>query len=982
MRIDIPSQYRMVLEEKLEDINGWGAYLVHEKSGAKIALISNEDANKVFYIGFRTPPKNSTGVAHIIEHSVLCGSKNFPAKDPFIELAKGSLNTFLNAMTYSDRTVYPIASQNDQDFKNLMHVYLDAVFYPNIYRKKEIFGQEGWHYSLNDENDDLKINGVVYNEMKGAFSSQEQQLFRLNLNSLFPDTPYGVESGGDPDFIPRLTYEEFLDFHRNYYHPSNSYIFLYGDMDFAERLEWLDKEYLSHFDYLKVDSEIPLQKGFDTLKEVEAYYSLGEGENPKENTYLSLNIAVGNARTKEINLAFQILEYVLFEAPGAPVKQALLDSKTGKDIFSQYTTDYLQPVLSIVAKNSDEEKKEEFLSVIRNTLSRLVSEGLNERSLMAAINYFEFQYREADYGSFPKGLIYGLRMLSSWVYSDTELFQNLKDSVQYTKLKEQIKTGYFEKLIKEFLLDNNHTSIVVLKPKAGLNKIREEKIKEELAAYKAGLSKEEIQNIIRETKILKQYQETPSTREEIEAIPMLTREDIGHKPLPVYNEEKDIEGVRVIHHDIFTNEIAYLRLMFDLKGIPTELLPYASLLSFVLGYVDTDNYSYLEYRNEVNLHTGGMYTNVISYSVKGSTKEYLPMFEIATKVLYGKIPEALRLIEEMIYHTDLKDYKRLKEIIDETKSRMQMRFQSSGHSVAVNRAMSYYSEHGLFREIIQGISFYEFLEDITANYGLMKDTIISKFKELIELIFAKNKLLVSITADNEGYRLFSQSFAGFISGLKKEEPKGLIEGYRNPPLSPRCLNEGFKAAMQVQYVARAGNYFKAGYKYTGALKVLRTILSYDYLWNNIRVKGGAYGCMCGFSAVDGDVYFTSYRDPNLKETNAVYEGIPDYLKNFTADERDITKSIIGTISSLDTPLTPQGMGARSLSIFLSGQTYEDLLREREEIINATPEDIRALSGLIRAILDEGYICVIGNETRIEENSDMFNEVKKLMKQSQ
>ncbi|CRZ35058.1 hypothetical protein DFR55_11114 [Herbinix hemicellulosilytica] len=978
MKFDIPAQYQLVFEEKLEDINGWGAYLVHKKTGAKIALISNDDTNKVFYIGFRTPPKNSTGVAHILEHSVLCGSKNFPAKDLFIELAKGSLNTFLNAMTYSDRTVYPVASQNMQDFKNLMHVYLDAVFYPNIYDKKEIFEQEGWHYELNSEEDELKINGVVYNEMKGAFSSPEQQLIRLNFNSLFPDTPYGVESGGDPDFIPQLSYEEFLEFHKTYYHPANSYIFLYGDMDFSERLTWLDEAYLSHFDYIKIDSEIPLQKGFDSLKEIEAFYSLSEEESPDEKTYLSLNVAIGNSKSKELNLAFQILDYVLFDAPGAPVKQALLDKGIGKDIFSQFGVEYLQSVLSIVAKNADEDKKHEFLSVIRETLSRLASDRLNERSLQAAINYFEFQYREADYGQLPKGLIYGLRVLSSWLYDDSDLFQNLKDSVHYSSLKEKINSGFFEKLIKDYLLDNNHASLVVLKPKAGYNKIREGKLKEELAEYKKGLSKGEIQRIIKETVRLKEYQEEPLGKDELEKIPMLTREDIEPKPQPIYNEEKDIDGVKVIHHNLFTNEIAYIRLLFDIKDIPEELLPYVSLLSFVLGYVDTENYSYPEFTNEINLHTGGLYTNVVSFAKKGGTNDYLPMFEIGTKVLYEKIPESFRLTEEMIYRTDLRDYKRLKEIIDEVKSRMQMRFKSSGHSVAVNRAMSYYSEHGLFKELTQGISFYKFIDDISVNFGLMKDTIIAKLKELIEIIFAKNRLMVSITAEDEGFKLFSQSFMQFTRGLKEETPKNLLKGYKCAPLSPKCLNEGFKAAMQVQYVARAGNFLSKGYKYTGALKVLRTILSYDYLWNHIRIKGGAYGCMCGFSAVDGDVYFVSYRDPKLEETNTVYENIPEYLKNFTIDEKELLKRIIGTISTLDTPLTPQASGARSLSIYLAGQTYDDLVKERDEIINVTQEDIRALSGLIRAVLDQGYICVIGNETAVEENSELFNDVKNLM----
>lgn len=977
--MNIPSEYRLVFDEKLEDLNGQGAYLVHIKTGAKITLIKNDDTNKVFCIGFRTPPKNSTGVAHIIEHSVLCGSKNFPAKDPFVELAKGSLNTFLNAMTYSDRTLYPIASTNDQDFKNLMYVYMDAVFYPNIYSRKEIFEQEAWHYSLENEKDELKINGVVYNEMKGAFSSPEQQLFRLNLNSLFPDTPYGNESGGDPEFITDLSYEEFLEFHRTYYHPSNSYIYLYGDMDFEERLRWLDKEYLSNFDYHKVDLSIPMQEGFGELKEVEDFYSLGEDESPKENTYLSLNIAINEVRTKNLNLAFDILNYVLLGAPGAPVKQALINAGIGKDILSQFTNEYLQPTISIVAKNTDEECKEEFLSIIRDTLTELSHEGLNKNSLRGAINLYEFQYREADYGIFPKGLIYGTRIIKSWIYDDNKPFENLKDSLVFEELKSKIDTDYFESLIKDYILNNNHATLVILKPKVGLNKVKEAEMKKKLSVYKESLSHKELLSIVEETKALRVYQETPSTKEEIESIPLLTREDIDPNPEPIYNEEKIESGVKLIHHEVFTNDIAYLRLLFDVKEVPSELLPYLSLLSLVLGYMDTENYSYLEFSNEVNIHTGGISPNVVSFSVNGTTQEYLPMFEIKTKVMYNNIPQAFRLIDEVLFKTQFTDYKRLKEIIEEMQSRMQMRFQSSGHTVAVNRAMSYFSAHGMFKEATQGITFYQFLENISANYGEMKDTIIRKLKELIEMVFVKDNLMVSITVDEAGYNKFTPNFDTFVNELPNSASDRLFTGYRREPLQPKCLNEGFKAAMQVQYVARAGNFFESGYEYTGALRVLRMILSYDYLWNNLRVKGGAYGCMCGFSGVDGDVYFTSYRDPNLKNTNQVYEEIPEFVKNYTSDERGITKSIIGTISTLDVPLSPQAKGARSLSFYLAGISYEELKEERDQIINVTEDDIRALSDLVRAVLDEGNICVIGNESKIEENSDMFDEVKNLIK---
>ena len=979
MKCEIPSSYEFLFEEKLEDLNGVGKVLVHKKTGARVALIANDDNNKVFSIGFRTPPVNSTGVAHIIEHSVLCGSKNFPAKDPFVELAKGSLNTFLNAMTYPDKTLYPVASMNDQDFKNLMHVYMDAVLYPNIYQKKEIFWQEGWHYELEQEDSQLKYNGVVYNEMKGAFSSPESQLFRMVQNSLFPETTYGVESGGDPDFITELSYEEFINFHKKYYHPSNSYIYLYGDMDFEERLVWLDKEYLNQYDRLEVDSEVKLQKGFEAMREVNGFYSLSEEEDAKDNTYLSLNTVVGNSLDKELALTFQVLDYVLLQAPGAPIKQALLDAGIGKDILGGYEDEILQPTFTIIAKNSEEEKKEQLIAKVQQVLTELTEKGLEEKSLRAAINYYEFKYREADFGQFPKGLLYGLRAMSSWLYDDNKPFIHLKDSAGYTFLKDKIGTGYYEKVIKEYLLENNHTSLVVLKPKAGLNNEKDEALKKKLTSYKATLSKEDIQEIVKETAALKIYQEIPSTKEEMERIPLLTRDDIGKKIEPLHNEEHDVKGIKVIHHNGYTNKIAYLRLLFNVKEVPKELLPYASLLSLVLGYVDTEHYTYLDLSNEVNIHTGGISTNVRSFSVKGSQEMYYPVFEFTAKVLYDKLAEAFRLVDEMLYHTKFEDTKRLKEIIDEMKSKLQMNFNSSGHSVAMDRAMSYYSEHGLFKEITTGIEFYKFIEDLADNFTSKAENAIAKMKELMQMMFTKENLMVSITADEEGYERFEEKLAAFGNQLIAKTDIKLFENYDTSSLKPVCLNEGFKTAMQVQYVARVGNFLKAGIEYTGALKVLKTILSYDYLWINVRVKGGAYGCMCGFSGVDGDAYFTSYRDPNLRETNSIYEKAVDYVKNFTADERDITKYIIGTFSTLDTPLTPQAKGRRSLSMYIAGITEEDLQKERSQVLNVTMEDIRALYKAVQAVIDAGNICVIGSEEKILENKDLFKSVKNLMK---
>ena len=977
MKIKIPSSYELILEEYLDDVNGLGRMLIHKKTGARVALISNEDDNKVFSIGFRTPPENSTGVAHILEHSVLCGSKEFPSKDPFVELAKGSLNTFLNAMTYSDRTIYPVASQNDKDFKNLMHVYLDAVFYPNIYKNEKIFQQEGWHYELEDEDDQLKINGVVYNEMKGVFSSPEQQLARMNQNSLFPDTAYSVESGGDPEFIPDLTYEEFLDFHRNYYHPSNSYIYLYGDMDFEERLTWLDKEYLSNFDRIEVDSEIDIQESFDTAKVIEASYSLGEEDEEGENTYLSYNSVIGSAFDNELRISFMVLQHVLLSSAGAPVKQALLDAGIGKDIMSNLSTAHLQHYITVVAKNAEEFQKEDFISVMRNSLEKIVEEGLDEKSLRAAINFYEFRYREADYGSLPRGLIYGLNVMGTWIYDEMKPFDYLKESSLYEFLKEKIGTGYYEDLIQKYLLDNKHSSLIILKPELGLGAKKDEAESKRLEAYKEGLSQKEKQEIIDNTKSLKEYQEEPSRKEDVEKIPILEREDINPKIEPLYNREIDIRGAKGIHHDVFTNDIAYIRVLFDVSEVPNELISYMSLLSALLGDISTKNYSYYQLSNEINIYTGGFSSSLNSYTKKDS-QEFRPFFELGTKVLYENVPEAFRIIKEIVDNTVFEDSKRIKELLDEMRSGYQMNFNSSGHTVAVSRGMSYDSIHGLYREKVSGLDFYNFLVDILENYEEKKEMVIEKLKDLMEMIFVKDKILVSITADEEGKEKVIEELEPFIDSLNTSRPKELLASYKSPELVPQQLNEGFKTQSQVQYVARIGNLYKAGHDYTGALRVLRVILSYDYLWNNLRVKGGAYGCMCGFNGLDGDAYFVSYRDPNLRETNQVYIDAVDYVKNYQADERDITKSVIGTISGMDTPKTPQMKGRNSLSLYISGVTEEELQEERDEVLNVTLDDIRNLSDIIKSIIDAGSICVVGNEAKIEDEKDLFKEVKKLI----
>ena len=545
-----------------------------------------------------------------MEHSVLCGSKNFPAKDPFVELVKGSLNTFLNAMTYPDKTVYPVASCNDKDFQNLMHVYMDAVLYPNIYNHDKTFRQEGWSYKLDEKDGELSYNGVVYNEMKGAFSSPEGVLDRVVLNTLFPDNCYANESGGDPEVIPQLTYEQFLDFHRTYYHPSNSYIYLYGDMDMEEKLRWLDEEYLCHYDKKDVNSEIHLQKPFDEVQEKTFEYSIASDESTEENTFLSYNKVIGTTLDRELYQAFEILDYALLSAPGAPLKKALTDAGIGKDIMGSYDNGVYQPIFSVVAKNAEESQKDEFVKVIEDVLRDQVKNGINQKALLAGINYNEFRYREADFGNYPKGLMYGLQVMDSWLYDENQPFIHIEALETFEFLKNKVGTGYYEELIQKYLLDNTHGAIVVVRPEQGRTARLDAQLQDKLQKYKESLSEAEVEKLVADTKALEEYQSEPEAIENLEKIPVLRREDISREIAPFFNEEMKLADVPVVYHEIETNGIGYVNVMFDLSGVSAEELADVGILQSVLGIIDTENYEYSELFNEINVNTGGIGTSL------------------------------------------------------------------------------------------------------------------------------------------------------------------------------------------------------------------------------------------------------------------------------------------------------------------------------------------------------------------------------------
>lgn len=950
--------YTLVKKEELKDIHSVGYYFKHDKTGARVSCIKNDDENKVFYIGFRTPSINSTGNAHILEHSVLCGSKKYPVKDPFVELAKGSLNTFLNAMTYPDKTVYPVASCNDKDFDNLIDVYLDAVFHPAIYEHDEIFRQEGWHYELEDKDSEITINGVVYNEMKGAFSSPEDVLARINLNSLYPDTGYGFESGGDPENIPDLSYEQFLDFHRTLYHPSNSYIYFYGDMDMEEKLTKLDEEYLSNYDYLEVDSKIKRQPAFSKMSMVEEEYAIAADESEEDNTYFSLNLSCGEITDYKEVAAMEIIDELLINSPAAPIRLDLMKSGICKDVMGGYDAGTLQPTFTVTAKNSNKKDAEEFLAIIKSSISNAINEGLDKTMIEGILTQNIFKAREADTGRYPKGLMYGLGAMDTWLYDDDKPFDTLWEIHIWEDLLKENGTGYFENLCKKYLLDNTHASFVTLIPKKGKATLDEERLAKKLAEYKATLSDDEIEKLIKATSDLKEYQASGDAKEDLEKLPMLTREDIRKEALSLSNIEIKEDDMLSVYHEYDTNGIDYHSFYFEVTDYSAEELLWLSLVTGTLGLMDTQKRSYGDVYNESNLRAGGMAIKIVEYpSVKDDS--YRIFVNAKFKALYEKAKTSADLIKEVLLETDFSDKERYHQLVMEARSNMEMGQSQAGHQFASKRAAAGFSKLARLQEFYEGYELYKEICRIDDNFDDVVSDCFKKFKQVVERTFVKERMLSDFTCEKDKKDEISKLSFDFM----KSFPSGTKCTGMNPP-EVKVVTEGLYDASGVVYVCRAGEFASKNLPYTGALGVLKVILSYDYLWLNVRVQGGAYGCMSQFSRT-GKGVLVSYRDPNLEKTNEVYEKCPDYLRNFDADERDMTKYVIGCFGELDAPLSANKKGNRSMDAYFTNLSIDDIQKSRDEARSATSEDIRKLAPYIEAILETKAMVVVGNEDKIK-----------------
>ena len=956
-------QYTLIKEEYVDDIKSTVTYLKHNKSGARILLIKNDDPNKVFTVGFRTTPTDDTGVPHILEHSTLCGSKKFPVKDPFVELIKSSLNNFINAITFPDKTIYPVASLNLKDYKNLMEVYLDAVFFPNVYIHEEIFKQEGWHYELNDLNDDIIFNGVVYNEMKGAFSDPEEVLARQLRHELFPDNTYGVESGGDPMAIPDLTYEEFKNFHKRFYSPSNSYIVLYGDLDMDERLEYMDKEYLSKFDIVDYDTSINLQKPFKETKFKTYDYAIGKDENPDNKTYYGYSVATNNFNDFEESLALDFVTDLLFNEPGAPVKQALLDSGIAESIEGEYDSYMLQATNTVVAKGAKAGKEKEFKKLIEDEIRKQIDKGLNKKVLESLINSSEFSTREGDFGRRPKGLFYTIRAFSTWLYDDDMPIEALKVTALYKDLKEKLSTTYFEDLVRERILNNNHKVVVTLNPSKTYADEQEQKTKERLANYKASLSKEELLDLIEDTKHLKEYQNEPSTKEELATIPKLTLADIDKTGEKNINKVENIEGVEVVKHDIETNGIEYLMLSFDITDMPKELIPYIGLLNNVFSLVSTNKYSYQDLTMKIKNETGGIRQYISPIMKDDGYKIYL---EIECRSLKEKLGDLFDTVSEIITTSIFTDKARMKDLIAEATTNLQNAQLYRGDSTAALRAMSYFEERSGYLDKAIGVDYYWFLKELNKNFDI--DEISNKLSLVSKMIYRKENLIVSYTSLDDDYKIYLPKFLDKLFKDEVHHDKFKFEiNYKN---------EAFKTPAQVNYVAVAGKY--GGIKdYHGSAIVLSILLRYDYLWKQIRVLGGAYGQSIAIRR-NGYIYATTYRDSNISRSINVIKNIPDYIDSLDLTKEELTTNIISAIGTIDVPTNPRKSGEASYYNYLSGITDEDNQKIRDEVINTTLEDLKANKKLFVKAFADPALCVVGNEKKIEEDGKDFKEKKNLL----
>jgi len=949
--------FELIREQKLAEINSTARYYRHASTGAELISLINTDENKVFGVSFGTPPSDSTGVAHILEHSVLCGSRKYPIKEPFVELMKSSLNTFLNAMTFPDKTCYPVASQNVQDFYNLVDVYLDAVFHPRL--TPHIFQQEGWHYELDAPDAPLTYKGVVFNEMKGNYSSPDSMLHELSQQSLYPDITYGLDSGGDPKHIPDLTYEQLKAFHQQHYHPSNAKLFFYGDDDPDERLRLLDK-YLGEFNRIAVDADVPLQPRFPAPKRLTRTYAAGPADEAPKESMISVNWMLDEIVDIDTALAFDILEHILIGSSAAPLYKALIDSGLGEGLAGGGLDDGLrQPMFSIGLKGIDPANAEKIEHLIIDTIATLAKDGIDPLTVEAALNTVEFHLRENNTGAFPRGIVFMLRSLRSWLHGRDPL-SPLAFAGPLATVKARVAAErYFEAMLRRHFIDNPHRTSLTLKPDPEQAQREAEAERARLAAVRAGMKAGDLAAVVEETKTLKRRQEQPDPPEALATIPTLRLSDLPRENKLVPIEVTSIGDTRVLYHDLFTNGVVYLDVGFDLHVLSAELLPYVPLFSRALMETGVGNDDFVRLSQRIGRSTGGIRPNRWSSAVPGSATA-TAWLNLRGKALPEQTGELLAILHDILARARLDNRERFQQLVLEEKAALESRLVPAGSSYVDRRLRANFHESDWADEQMGGVSYLFFLRKLADEVETNWDGVLAALECIRATLVNRSTMLCNVTAEAADWARLKPQLANFLGALPRTSAKAAPWRTADTPRS-----EGLVMPTQVNYVGKGADLYREGLKPSGAHLVARRYLRTSWLWDKIRVQGGAYGGQCMFDRYSGGFTFVSYRDPNLLATLDIYDRTADFLKSTELGEAELTRNIIGTIGDVDTYRLPDAKGFASMQRHLIGDTDAMRQKMREEILATTAADIRGFGNAIAAVAAKGRVVVLGSEQAIE-----------------
>lgn len=964
------SGFKLISEKYNTEIQSTIMIFNHDKSGAKLIFLENEDSNKVFSIAFKTPATDNTGVNHIIEHSVLDGSVTYPVKSPLSEMSKRSLNTFLNAYTASDRTVFPVASRNEKDFNNLMAVYLDAVFYPNVVKDKRIFLQEAGHYELENKSSDLIYKGVVYNEMRGNQASVSSILNDEINKSLFPDTQYKWNAGGTPEAIPTLTWEKLKETYYKNYNPSNSYIYLYGNIDIKKTLKSIDSKYLSKLTKKVVNAPISIQKPFVSRRKISVNYPIAKGADPNNKSFLSMNFVTDKITNKDDAVAMMFLNYMLLGLNSAPLKNALLTNKIGSNVYGSIDNNAAQTSYSIIAENANSEQEAQFVKTINSTLASVVKTGFDKDMMKALVHSYEISLR-AGRNDANRGIAYNDLVMSTWLNGgDPTQYLTVNDSIE--KIKTAIGTNYFEHLIKKYFINNKLSSIVVLKPVPGLDVKMEVSQTAVLKIKKAKLSNKDSDEIIKQTAQLKTWQSTPNSSAAMATLPCLDVTDIEKQTETIPIEVKDENGTKVLKHTLFTNKIVYSDLYFDTTVVPQDKLEYLNLLSIILGGLDTKNYNYTQLANLVGNSMGSLSFAPTTITKFKDLNSYYPKMDVSFFTLGADLPASFKVIQEILNNTKFDNSALMQQYIKMIRSSLDNNIVGIGMDIAKGRLQSYYSEAGKYGDL-GSLPFYNFVVTLDNNYDAQANEIAKNLKEVALLVFNKENMVASVTCDSGEYSTFQKSFDEFVDHLNNKVAEPNIYKFENTE-----KNEGLMSTSQVQYIAAGYDYTKLGYEYSGKMLVLKSILDGDYIWNKVREQGGAYGGSFDVSS-NGNAEFSSWSDPNLKETLDIFNNAGDFIKNFKASDKELTNYIISTIGTVDRPMSPYEMGRASDIGYFSGVKQSDIQSERDEILSTKIEDIKNYGDMLSKIMAQKDFCVFGNKTKINDNKEVFDSISDVIK---